>query len=115
MKTIIHAKNFSLNKEQEDFINEKVVKIRELSKTLNDESHEINIDFEYTESQKKSDQITCVATVNLKWHQTERVSKNAETVEKAFAEVKKVLIEDIKKIKWKKSWVFWKIKKFFKK
>jgi hypothetical protein len=66
MKIITHAKNFSLNKEQEDFINEKNIKIRELSKNLNDESHEINIIFEINESKKPEDKYSCIATANLK-------------------------------------------------
>lgn len=121
MKIITHAKNFSLNTIQEDFINEKIKKISELAKTLNNEFNEINIDFEYSESKKKDDQISCVATLNLKWHKSIRVEKSSETVEKSFAEVKKVLLEDIKKIKWKSwkssihsrvykkiQWFFWK-------
>lgn len=102
MKIITHAKNFSLNKEQENFINEKVVKIRELSKTIEDQSHEIHIDFEHIDSKKAEDQIKCIATLNLTWHKTIRVEKSAETVEKSFSGVKKVLIEEIKKVKAKK-------------
>jgi len=66
MKIITHAKNFSLNKVQEDFINEKIVKIRNLSKSLNDEAHEINIDFEVFESKKPEDKYSCIINANLK-------------------------------------------------
>ena len=113
MKIITKAKNFSLNESQKQFIDEKIVKIRELSKNLNDESHEIHIDFEVNETQKPEDKYSCVATANLKWHSTIRVEKKSDSVEKAFMEMKKVLVEDIKKLKNKKWWIFWKIKNIF--
>lgn len=103
MKIVTHAKNFSLNKSQEDFINERIVKIRELSKSLNDEAHEINIDFEIFESKKPEDRYSCVVNANLKWHSTIRIEKKAESVEKSFVEAKKVLLEKIKEFKSKKE------------
>lgn len=111
MKIITQAKNFSLNQTQEEFIQEKIVKIRDFSKTIEDQSHQIHLDFEHIESQKKEDNIVCIATLNLSWHNTIRVEKSAETVEKAFMEVKKVLLEDMKKIKWKNncSWIHCKV------
>jgi len=99
MKITTHAKNFSLNQSQDNFINEKIIKIREFSKTIEDQSHEIKINFEYIDSQKKEDSMTCIATLNLTWHKTIRVEKKAETVEKAFMTVKDILIKDMKKIK----------------
>jgi hypothetical protein len=103
MKIITHAKNFSLNKEQEDFINEKIIKIRDLSKSLNDEAHEIHIDFEINESKKPEDKYSCIVNANLKGHASFRIEKSSSSVEKVFAEIKNVLIDDIKKIKSKKS------------
>jgi len=99
MKVNTHAKNFSLNQSQEEFINNKVVKIREFSKIIEDQSHQINLDFEHVDSKKVEDQIVCIATLNLAWNKTIRVEKSAETVEKSFSEVKKVLLEEMKKIK----------------
>jgi len=99
MKIEINADNFSLNQEQLEFVKEKSAKLRDLSKSLNDESHVIHIHFKHIESKIKAENIICTITINIKWHKDIRVEKTAWSVESAIMDAKKVTLAEIKKIK----------------
>lgn len=99
MKIEINAKNFSLNEDQIEFVQEKSKKLKDLSKSLNDEAHVIHINFEHIESKSKDDNIICTITINIKWHKEIRVEKSNWSVEWAMMEAKKVAFIEIRKMK----------------
>lgn len=99
MKIEINAKHFSLNEEQLNFVKEKAQKLKDLSKTLNDESHIIHINFDHIESKIKDENLICTITIQIKWHKEIRVERKYSWVEWAFMEAKKVAILEIKKLK----------------